>query len=64
MTTYENNREAQRDLSDKRAALESEILHLRYARHEVTYKLEQAVRERDRLARHVASLSQGEKGAV
>jgi hypothetical protein len=64
MTTDENNREAQRDLSDERAALVSEISRLRYARHEVTYKLEQAVRERDRLARHVASQSLGEEGAV
>jgi hypothetical protein len=63
MTTDENNREAQRDLSDERAALVSEISRLRYARHEVTYKLEQAVRERDRLARHIASETREEGSA-
>jgi chromosome segregation ATPase len=61
MTNEENamNREDNtgRSLEDEIINLKDEIARLRYARHEVTYKLEQAVRERDRLARHVASLA-------
>ena len=44
--------------------LEAEISRQRLIRERATYKPERLLRERDRLARHVASLSQGEEGAV
>jgi hypothetical protein len=44
-----------RYLEDEDIELKDGISRLLYARYEVTYKLEQAVRERERPARHVAS---------
>jgi prefoldin subunit 5 len=59
------NREGntRRSVEDEITNLKDEIAHLLDARNEVTHKLEQAVRERDRLACHVASLAQ-EEGAA
>ena len=50
-------------LSTELTELEAEISRLRLTREKATYKLERAVRERDRVARHLASLA-GEEGAV
>ena len=43
--------------------LESEISRLRLRRAELTYELARAVKEHDRLSRHVAAATRGE-GAV
>ena len=50
-------------LGDKLTQLEAEISRLRLTRERVTYRLEQAVRERDRVARHLASLVRKEGAA-
>jgi hypothetical protein len=50
-------------LGDELVQLEAEIGRLRLTRERLTYKLERAVRERDRLARHLASLAK-EEGAA
>jgi hypothetical protein len=50
-------------LGDELTQIEAEISRLRLTREKATYRLEQAVRERDRLARHAASLAQ-EEGAA
>ena len=49
-------------LGDELTRLEAEIGHLRLTRERVTYRLEQRIRERDRVARHLASLAQEEVG--
>jgi hypothetical protein len=49
-------------LGDELARLEAEIGRLRLTRERTTYRLEQRVRERDRVARHLASLAQEEVG--
>jgi hypothetical protein len=43
--------------------LEAEIGRLRLVRERTTYRLEQLLRERDRLAHHLASLVQNEEAA-
>jgi hypothetical protein len=43
--------------------LEAEMSRLRLTRERATYKLEQSVRERDRVARHLASLVHNEGAA-
>lgn len=62
----ERNKASKREtlavLGDELTRLEVEIGRLRLARERSTYKLEQAVRERDRVARHLASLAQDECG--
>jgi hypothetical protein len=52
-----------RDLSAELLDLERQIAHLRIVRERATYKLERAVRERDRLARHLLYLAK-EDGAA
>ncbi len=44
--------------------LEAEISHLRLTRERATYRLEQRVRERDRVARQLASLTRDAQEAV
>ena len=53
-----------RDLETELSELEVEIERQRLTCERATYKLEQALRERDRLAWHVASVTRGseEKG--
>ncbi len=51
------------DLGSEMTALEIEICRQRLIRERATYRLEQAVRERDRIARHLASLAR-EEGAA
>jgi hypothetical protein len=53
---------ARRSLEDELTRLEGEISRQRLIRERATYKLEWAVRERDRIARHLASLTQEEVG--
>ncbi len=45
-------------LGDELTRLEAEIGRLRLTRERATYRLEQRVRERDRVARNLASLAQ------
>ena len=47
-------------LSDELTQLEAEIGRQRLIREKATYRLEQALRERDRLSRHLASLAREE----
>jgi hypothetical protein len=54
---------ARRSLEDELAELEAEIGRQRLIRERATYRLEQAVRERDRIARHLVSLAR-QKGAA
>ena len=49
-------------LGDELTRLEAEIGRLRLTRERTTYRLEQRVRERDRVARHLASLVQESMG--
>jgi N-formylglutamate amidohydrolase len=51
------------DLGSEMTALEIEISRQRLIREKATYKLEWAVRERDRIARHLASLVRNESAA-
>ena len=51
-------------LGDELTRLEAEISRLRLTRERATYKLEQAVRERDRLARHLLLYLAKEEGAA
>jgi catechol-2,3-dioxygenase len=51
-------------LEDDLLELETEISRQRLIRERSTYRLEQAVRERDRLARHVEHLIQESEGAA
>jgi hypothetical protein len=50
-------------LNDELSELEAEISHCREIRAEATYRLERALRERDRLSRHVAD-ARREEGAA
>ena len=50
-------------LSDELTQLEAEIGRQRLIREKATYRLEQALRERDRLARHLLYLAK-EEGAA
>ena len=50
-------------LGDELTQLEAEMSRLRLTRERATYKLEQSVRERDRVARHLASLVHNEGAA-
>jgi hypothetical protein len=50
-------------LGDELNSLEAETSRLRLTRERATYKLEQAIRERDRVARHLASLVHNEGAA-
>jgi hypothetical protein len=50
-------------LEDELTQLEAEIGRQRLIREKATYRLEWAVRERDRLRRHLASLIQDESAA-
>ncbi len=50
-------------LGDELTQLQHDIARLREIRAEATYRLEQALRERDRLSRHLASVTR-EKEAV
>jgi hypothetical protein len=50
-------------LGDELTQLEAEISRLRLTRERATYKLEQAIRERERVARHLASLVHNEGAA-
>jgi len=50
-------------LEDELTQLETEVARLRLLRSRTTYKLEQTLRERDRVGRHLASLVQ-EEGAA
>src|SRR5215212_9751729 len=52
-----------RDLETELLEVERQIAHLRLVREKATYKLERAVRERDRLARHLLYLAK-EEGAA
>ena len=52
-----------RSLEDDMTALEAEISRQRLIRERATYQLEQAVRERDRIARHLVSLTRQEGAA-
>jgi hypothetical protein len=53
-----------RSLEAEILALEREISRLRLIRERATYRLEQAVRERDRVARHLASLVRNGNGGA
>jgi hypothetical protein len=55
-----SNIEALTVLGDELSALEAEIERLRLRRETLMYRLEQAVRERDSVSRHLASLAQNE----
>ena len=55
--------ETARDLEAEILDLEREIARLRLAREKATYRLEQAVREQERLARHLVYI-QREDGAA
>jgi hypothetical protein len=46
-------------LGDELARLEAEIGRLRLTRERATYRLEQRICERDRVARHLASMARG-----
>jgi hypothetical protein len=61
--SYDNDKETMGALGAELTELEAEISRQRTIRERATYRLEQAVRERDRLARHLASAT-GEKGAA
>jgi hypothetical protein len=50
-------------LGDELTRLEAEIGRLRLTRERATYRLEQRVRERDRVARHLTLLAQDEGAA-
>ncbi len=51
-------------LGDELTRLEAEIARLRLTRKRATYRLEQRVRERDRVARQLASLTRDAQEAV
>jgi hypothetical protein len=59
-----NKRETLRGLPDELTQLEAEISRLRLVRERATYKLERVVRDRYRVARHLASLARNEEGAA
>jgi hypothetical protein len=58
-----DKRETLEALGNEMAALEAEIGRQRLIRERATYLLEQAVRELDRLRRHLASLARQEGAA-
>jgi hypothetical protein len=60
--TAMHRKETLNDFGDELARLEGEIGRLRLTRESLTYRLEQRVRERDRVARHLASLALEEVG--
>jgi hypothetical protein len=51
------------DLYDELVFLEAEISRQRLVRERATYKLEQAVREHDRVGRHIGALSEAKEEA-
>jgi hypothetical protein len=51
-------------LGDELTRLEVAISRLRVTRERTTYRLEQAVRERDRVARHLTTLAKEEGAAL
>ncbi|HVF02130.1 MAG TPA: hypothetical protein VNA27_12470 [Rubrobacteraceae bacterium] len=55
--------ETLRNLEDEINRLEAEVSRLRLLRSRTTYKLEQALREQDRLARHLVTLVQNDGAA-
>jgi hypothetical protein len=62
MTSYVNDKETMRDLETELGELEAEIERQRLTRERAIYRLEQALRERARLDRHLALLKR-EEGA-
>jgi chromosome segregation ATPase len=60
MTTHESTINA---LADELTQLEHDISRLRLIREKATYKLEQALREQDRLSRHLAAATRDEGAA-
>ena len=51
-------------LGDELTRLEAEIARLRLSRERSTYRLEQRLRERDRVARHLAQVMTQDEGAA
>ncbi len=62
MSDSAHRENTRRSLEDELTQLEAEIGRQRLIRERATYKLEWAVRERDRIAWHLASLTQEEVG--
>jgi hypothetical protein len=61
--TAMHRKETLNDFGDELARLEGEIGRQRLIRERATYNLEQAIRERDRIARHLESMI-SEEGAA
>jgi hypothetical protein len=60
---FDNDKETLTVLEDELSELDSEIDRQRLIRARATYRLEQMIKERDRLARHLGATSAGEGAA-